>query len=317
MTLWRVKLAGLAGLCGVALAALAGGCGGRSGDDGRPRVALIMKARTNPFFARMEEGARAAAAQAGADLTVLSIERETDFDKQAGLIEDVVAQGVAALVIAPADSKAVVAPLLAAQAAGVRIVNVDNRIDRDAASQAGLRIDTFIGPDNEEGARRVVAFLLEQIGGKGKVAILEGIRGVDNAEARKRGFEKAAAAAGASVEVVARESAEWETDLAMQKMEGILQRVPDLDAVFCANDSMALGAIQAIQAVPREKPVRVAGYDNLQAAREAMAKGLLLATVEQHPEEMGRRGVLAALDLARGGSVAPEIVIETEVMTQP
>jgi ribose transport system substrate-binding protein len=296
---------------------LMAGCGGKETTSDGPRIALVMKARTNPFFARMEAGAREAAKAAGCDLTVLSIERETDFDKQAGLIEDMVAQGVDAILIAPADSKAVVAPLMGAQTKGIYIINLDNKIDAEAAEAAGLKVHCFVGPDNAAGAYKATSYLLDQMGSAGQIAILEGIRGVDNAEARKRGFMKAVEEAGDDVQLVASESAEWETEMAMEKTNGILQRFPDLAGLFCANDSMALGAIQAIAAMDKQEQVKVAGYDNLDAARDAMAKGLMVCTIEQNPESMGAIGVEKALDLIAGESVESVVPVETELITAP
>lgn len=300
------------------LAVVAGlmiGCGGREDSTNGPRIALVMKARTNPFFARMEAGAREAAERTGVQLTVLSIERETDFDKQAALIEDMVAQGVDAILIAPADSKAVVAPLMGAQSKGIYIVNLDNKIDAEVAGQAGLKVHCFVGPDNAAGAYKATRHLLERMGNQGEIAILEGIRGVDNAEARKRGFMQAVEEAGSAVQLVASESAEWETEMAMEKANGILQRFPDLAGLFCANDSMALGAIQAIAAAGKQQQVKVAGYDNLEAARDAMAKGALECTVEQNPEAMGAIGLQAALDLIAGKPVDSVVPVETELIT--
>ena len=310
-------------LAGLASILLLAGCdqGGSSGSGaastrpaGTTRVALIMKARTNPFFDRMASGAEAAAREAGIDLQVLAIDRETDHEKQAAQVETVTAQGVGAILIAPADSKAIIAPLLQAQARGIRIINLDNRVDREEADRAGLRIDTFIGPDNEEGARKSAAAMIEAIGGEGKVAMLEGIRGVDNAEARKRGFLKAVEATGGKIQVVAMDTGEWATEPAQKKMESILNTHKDLRGVFCANDMMALGVIQAIASAGRTGEIVVSAYDNLEAARQAIKAGRLLATIEQHPDKMGALGVEAARKLLSGEQVPDYIPVPTDLV---
>ena len=193
------------------------------GEAARPRIGLVMKARTNPFFARMHEGASRAAERLGADLKVWDLEKETHADKQAAHVETAISQGVQVILIAPADSKAIIAPLLQARAQGIKIINLDNRIDPVEAAKAGLKIETFIGPDNVEGARKSTAAMIEAMGGEGEVAMLEGIRGVDNAEARKRGFLEAVEAANGKVEIVAMDTAEWHLELAQEKMEGFLK----------------------------------------------------------------------------------------------
>jgi ribose transport system substrate-binding protein len=279
------------------------------------RIALLMKARTNPFFEQMAAGAERAASQLGVSLQVMAIDKETDTAGQAAQVETAIGQGVRVILIAPADSKAIIAPLLQAQARGIKIINLDNRIDPAAAKQAHLKVETFIGPDNAEGARKSTEALIEKIGGAGKLAMLEGIRGVDNAENRKKGFLQAVEAAGGKVQVVAMDTAEWATEPAQKKMEAILNSHPDLAGVFCANDMMALGAIQAIASAGKAGKVVVTGYDNLKAAQQAIRAGTLHATVEQHPDLMGELGVKMAIALAEGKTLAPETPVPTDPIT--
>jgi len=281
----------------------------------RPRIALIMKALTNPFFHTMELGARRAAKEHGVDLLVMSVDRETDFSKQGGLVENAISQGVDAILIAPADSKAIVSPLLDAQKRGIRIINLDNRIDPASAKGVGLKIETFIGPDNAEGAHKATRHLIKLIGGAGNVAMLEGIPGVDNAEQRKRGFEKAVAETKGKVKCVASESADWMTGPAQRKMAGILARHADIKGIFCANDSMALGAIQAVETAGKAGKVIIVAYDNLKAAQDAIRAGKMHGTIEQHPDLMGEKGVETALEILAGKTVPKEIPITTDLIT--
>lgn len=290
------------------------GAGGRL-DGNQPRIALIMKARTNPFFHTMEIGAKRAAEKHGVDLLVTSVDRETDFAKQGGLVENAISQGVDAILIAPADSKAIVSALLDAQKKGIRIINLDNRIDAAAAKASGLKVEAFIGPDNADGAYKATKHLITLMGGQGEAAMLEGIPGVDNAEQRKAGFKKAVAETKGEVQVVAFESADWMTEPAQRKMAGILARHPNLNGVFCANDSMALGAIQAVLTAGKGGKVAIVSYDNLKAAQDAIRAGNLHGTVEQHPDLMGEKGVEVALKILAGEKVAKEIPIPTDLVT--
>lgn len=280
------------------------------------RVALLMKARTNPFFDEMARGAENAAKENNVDLIVMAIDKETDTAGQAAQVETAISQGVQVILIAPADSKAIVAPLLQAQSHGIRIINLDNRIDAAAAQQANLKVEAFIGPDNREGARKSAEALFQAIGGKGKVAMLEGIRGVDNAENRKRGFLDAVKNTGDKISIAVMDTAEWATEPAQQKMEAILNTHPDLKGVFCANDMMALGAIQAIASAGKTGQVMVSGYDNLKPARQAIVAGTLVATVDQHPDLMGGKGVQAALSLIRGEAIPAEIAVPTDLVAK-
>ncbi len=286
----------------------------KPGSD-RPRIALIMKARTNPFFHTMELGAQRAAKEHHVELLVSSVDRETDFAKQGGLVENAISQGVDAILIAPADSKAIVSPLLKAQRQGIKIINLDNRIDPPAAKSVGLQVETFIGPDNAEGAYKVTRHLFKLMGGEGKVALVTGIPGVDNGEQRKAGFYKAVKETGDKIQVVAEESADWMTEPALKKMNGILARHPDITGVFCCNDSMALGAVQAIESAGKTGKIHVAGYDGIKAACDLIKAGKMHGTIEQHPDLMGERGVETALKLLAGESIPNEIPTPTDLIT--
>ncbi len=288
-----------------------------------PRIALLMKARTNPFFDKMAAGAERKAKELHVNLEVLAIDKETDSEKQAAQVETVTSKGVQAILIAPADSKAIIAPLLQAQQRGIKIINLDNRINADEAKKAGLKIEAFIGPNNVAGAHKSAAAMIEKIekdpsvavsSASRQVAMLEGIRGVDNAEARKKGFQEAVDATRGRVQIVAMDTGEWMTEPAQKKMESILNAHPDLKGVFCANDMMALGVIQAVASAGKTGKIIVASYDNLDAARQAIKAGSLYATIEQHPDKMGELGVEFALKAISGENIPAEIPVPTDLV---
>ena len=296
------------------------GCAGEGGEgEGGRRVALIYKATTNPFFQAMEQGARERAEELGVDLQVAGIESETDVDRQADLVRNMLNRQVEAMVIAPASSRGIVTPLLRAQAGGVPIVNIDNRINPEEAEKQGLKVETFIGPDNFEGAKKVGAYACDLIkkrlgeGETGRVLIVRGIDGVENAEARRRGFLAAVEEAG--MKVAGSQSAHWHTEEAQQVTSALLTANPKAHGILCANDKMALGAIAAVKARGLIGKIVIVGYDNIDLAREAMTRGEMHATVEQNPAMMGAMGVEAALK-ALGGEDLPEVTpVPTELIT--
>ncbi len=313
----RTTIAVVAG-AGIALLGLAG-CAGEGEPGAAPRIALIYKATTNPFFQAMERGARQKAEALGVRLEVAGIESETDADKQADLVRIMLNRGVDAIVIAPASSVGIVTPLLRAQERGVPVVNIDNRINVEEARRQGLKVATFIGPDNFEGARKVGAYACELIkkrlkpGQTGRVLILRGIDGVENAEARRRGFEAAVREAG--LQIADSQSAEWDTAKAQTAAAAMLSANPDVQGILCANDKMALGAIAAVKARGRLGEVVIVGYDNIDLAREAMRRGEMHATVEQNPDQMGAMGVEAALKALRGEALPEVIPVPTQLIT--
>jgi ribose transport system substrate-binding protein len=261
------------------------------------RLALIVKTRNNPFFDPMIKAAEAEAKALGVELEVQAPAQETDKERQFALVQDVIARGVDAVLIAPADSQGIVPALKQGQEKGALIVNLDNRVDPHAASEAGLELAAYVGADNRDGGKLAGEALVEALNGSGKVAVLEGIRGADNAEARKAGFQDAA---GGKLEVVASDAAEWDTQKAYSKLQSMLAKHPDLQGVFCANDKMALGAIKAISEAGKKGQVKVVGYDNIADVRPYLDSGEMHATIEQHPDLMGKYGVRAAVGILDG-----------------
>jgi ribose transport system substrate-binding protein len=207
-----------------------------------------------------------------------------------------VAEGVSALVIAPADSQALVATCKKAQDAGIVVVNIDNKLDADVLARRNLVIP-FVGPNNRAGAESVGKYVASRLKRGDKVAILEGVPGAYNAVERRIGFERAAEAAG--LVVAASQSAHWETAKANQIAASLLAEIPDLKAFLCANDSMALGAVAAIRAAGREGQVQVAGFDNISAARDLVKSGRMVATADQHGDQLAVFGIEYALEMLR------------------
>jgi ribose transport system substrate-binding protein len=276
------------------------------------KLALVVKTRNNPFFTPMIKAAEDEAKALGVTIEVQAPPQEDDKEKQFALVQDVVAKGVDALLIAPADSKGIVPALKQAQDKGVKVINIDNRVDADAARAAGLSPFSYVGADNEEGGALAGKALVEALGGKGKIVILEGIRGADNAESRRKGCERAVQP---MLDIVGRESAEWDTQKAYNKMQSLLAAHPDLDGAFCANDKMALGAAKAVAEADKKGKIKIVGYDNIDEVKPLLADGQMSATIEQHPDLMGKYAVLTAVGLLDGSAPAGrETLVGLEVI---
>jgi len=289
-------------IAGIAIVALFTSCGARDSDMGSSKVVLIMKALSNPFFARMADGAKEYAERLDVDLSVMGIDKETDVEKQIALVETQIVKRVGAIVIAPADSKALVGVLKKAIDRGIIVINIDNPLDKTVMAAKGVSIP-FVGSDNKQGAKMAGEYLIQKLGGSGKVALLEGIPGVINAELRKQGFLDACEEVAPAVEVVAQQTANWHTEEAYSVFSNMLTAHPEIDGVFAANDNMALGAVQAIKAKGLTGKIVVVGYDNLKAAQEAILEGSMAATIEQHPELMGGYGVELAKQALDGEQI--------------
>ncbi|MDX2030178.1 MAG: sugar ABC transporter substrate-binding protein [Blastocatellia bacterium] len=275
----------------------AAGCGTRT-ESGKPRIALVMKSLANEFFKTMEEGAAAHQRLHAAEYELIAggIKDELDVARQVELVEQMIAQRVSAVVIAPADSKSLIAVCQRAQAAGIVVINIDNKLDSAVLAERDIRIP-FVGPDNREGARLVGEHLARQLKPGDQVAILEGVPTAFNAIQRKAGFEDAMKAAGA--DIVSSQSGSWETARANQISAALLTEKPGLKALLCANDSMALGAVAALKAAGRTGQVRVVGFDNISAVRPLLKDGQMLATADQHGDQLAVFGIEYALEVLR------------------
>jgi ribose transport system substrate-binding protein len=279
-----------------------------------PRVALVMKSLANEFFLTMEKGAREHQAKNAAryELLASGIKDELDVNAQAGLVEDMIAQKADAIVLAPADSKALVAACKRAVDAGVVVVNIDNRLDAAALAERGLRIP-FVGPDNRKGARKVADYLARTLQRGDAVAIIEGVPTTFNAQQRKLGFQDAIEAAG--LRLAASQSGDWEMAKANQVAAALLGEHPQLKALLCANDNMALGAVAARKAAGKEAAVRIVGFDNISAVAELVKTGQVLATADQHAGELAAFGIEYALETLEKKSPPADRETPVELVT--
>jgi ribose transport system substrate-binding protein len=278
------------------------------------RIALVMKTLTNPFFIEMERGARTAETELGIDLLVKTAAQETSIEQQIAIVEELIRQKADAIVIAPGDSVKLIPVLKKAQDAGLPVVNIDNRLDADFGRTLGLRPVPFISVDNENGAYQAVRVLAAEATEPAKAAVIEGIRSASNAEARKAGALRAFAG-NPAVTVVAQETANWKIDEAYEVARAMFTREPDISLLFCANDMMALGAAKYIQEAGLAGKVRIAGYDALNDAVEAVKSGTLLATVDQQAGRQGYLGVVYADKMIRGETVPLETMVDVRVVT--
>ncbi len=301
----------------VLLGWFASGCGKSSERVGaaKLKIALVMKSLANEFFSTMAEGARKhhAAHATDYDLIVNGTKNETDLAEQVNIVEQMIVRQVNAIVIAPADSKALVTVLKRAKEAGVLVVNIDNKLDVDVLKQAGLSIP-FVGPDNRSGARKVGDQLATRLQRGDKVAIIEGIPTAFNGQQRRLGFEDAMKTAG--MNIVTTQSGNWEMDKANTVAAAMLSEHPDLKAILCANDNMALGAVSAIQAAGRIGKVLVVGFDNIGAIRPMLSDGRVVATADQHADQLAVYGIDAALKILKGEAPPADQTTAVDLITK-
>ncbi|KVW39057.1 sugar ABC transporter substrate-binding protein [Burkholderia ubonensis] len=261
---------------------------------GKPKVALVMKSLANEFFLTMENGAKEYQKHNAAqfDLVTNGIKDETDTASQIRIVEQMIVSKVDAIVLAPADSKALVPVVKKAVDAGIVVVNIDNRLDPDVLKAKHLNVP-FVGPDNRKGARKVGDLLAKKLKAGDQVGIVEGVSTTTNAQQRTAGFQDAMKAGG--MKVVSVQSGEWEIDKGNAVASAMLNEYPNLKALLCGNDNMAIGAVSAVRAAGKQGKVYVVGYDNINAIKPMLKDGRVLATADQYAAKQAVFGIDTAL----------------------
>ena len=299
------------------LAAAAGGGGGRGAPPAasapgsgaaKPVIGVSLLTRTHPFYQDLEAGLREAAARHGYDLTVQA--GEFDVARQKDQIENFIVSRVAAIVLAPCDSKSIGTTIQAANAAGIPVFTADI-----AVLAEGVQVVSHVASDNVAGGRLAADALAQALGGRGTVAIIDHPE-VESVIQRVRGFEERLAAAHPEMKVVAKLSGRGTKDMAFRTAEDILQSHPNLDGIFGINDDSALGALAAVEKAGRSGRVTIVGFDAIPEARAAIAAGKIYADVIQQPHEIGARTVDAVATYLAGQRVDPVTLIACQLFTR-
>lgn len=264
-----------------------------------PKVGLVMKSLANEFFKQMQAGAEDYAGK-NTDKFVfkaVGMKDERDFAAQVDAVENFVTQKYDIIVVAPADSKAMVTPLAKAVKAGVKVINIDVELDQAAKKAAGINL-AFFGPDNRAGARLAGDALARKLGAGAKVVILEGNPEADNAQQRKKGFMDSVKEG--KLQLLDSKTAHWETEEANTLMTNFLTQFHDIQGVMAANDSMALGVVKALDAAGKSGQIQVVGFDNIPAVQPLVRSGKMLATIEQYGARMAVIGIEYGLRELKG-----------------
>ncbi|MCO7739092.1 sugar ABC transporter substrate-binding protein [Brucella intermedia] len=280
----------------------------------KPKVGLVMKSLANEFFKQMQAGAEDYAAKNTDKFSFAAVgmKDERDFAAQVDAVENFVTQQFNVIVLAPADSKAMVTPVKKALEAGIKVINIDVALDEEAKKQAGVDL-AFFGPDNREGAKLAGLALAKELGKGGKVVILEGNPEADNAKERKKGFDDAVAEGGLTL--LDSKTAHWETEEANTLMTNFLTQYQDIQGVMAANDSMALGVVKALDAAGKSGQIKVVGFDNIPAVQPLIKDGKMLATVDQFGAQMAAMGIDYGLKELAGEKFSGWVTTDIKLIT--
>ena len=268
-----------------------GGGGDDSADDGKIVIGMTVPGMQFPFFVIMGEEARGKADELGVELIIHDSQNQSST--QVSGIENFVAQRVDAILISPITTDSQVSAIEAAAAGGIPVATVDRKANTDA-------VLLHVGADNVEGGRAAARYIIQELGGSGKVIQLEGTPGASAAIDRKAGFDEIMADSG--VEVVVSQTAEFSRSEGQRVMENLIQAYPDFDAVFGANDEMIIGAVEAMAASGINPADKITvGFDATPDAFAYIDEGKLDVTIDQFPGRQAGEAIQALYDYITAG----------------
>jgi ABC-type sugar transport system substrate-binding protein len=302
------KLLGTGLAAALALAASPLGAGSALAQDAGFSICVVHNNADHPSITAIVNGMNDEGAIYGAEITYF--DPAFDPQKQASMVEDCIARQAEVIAVNAVDPAAVVPVLKKASEADIPVImqNADTNEEGHAYTR------TFVGSQSYDQGYAVGEMITKATGGQGKMVIITGKPGQFDVVQRSAGLKKALADAGASLEILAEEPADWSKDKALTVMQDLLTRHPDINVVFGQDDPMALGALQAIEAAGVEG-IKVFGVNGNKDACEAIKAGKMYGTAMQLSYMVGVYTVRAAYDIVKGRQVPKTILAPTAPVT--
>lgn len=253
---------------------------------GGEKYAIVLKTLSSPFWQSMEKGVKAKAEELGITVDVYAANSEDDVEGQVTVAENLLSQGYVGIGVAPLSADNLVNFVSEANGKGILVSDIDEKINMDALASAGGSLVSFVTTDNKSIGKMAGDYIAQQIG-SGDVAIIEGKAGNASGEDRKAGAQEAFTAAG--LNVVDSQPADWDRTKAFDLATNLISKNKDLKAIYCCNDTMAMGAQEAV--ANSGKAIIVVGTDGNDDAIQSVKDGGLSATIAQNPAQVGARSL--------------------------
>jgi ribose transport system substrate-binding protein len=297
------------------MALLASGCKQKRAEQtedgeskGKGKIAVVISTLNNPWFVVLGNTAKERAEQLGYEATIF--DSQNDTAKESDHFDNIIAGSYSAILFNPTDADGSIENVRKAKEADIPTFCIDREINsKDVAV-------TQILSDNYSGCVELGQYFVKKMNGKGRYVELLGILGDNNTWNRSKGFHSVVDNYP-ELERVAQQSAEFDRTKAMEVLESILQANPDIDAVFCGNDAMAMGAYQALVAAGKADKVMVFGFDGAKDVIDSINEGKIIATGMQFPKKMARMAAEQADEYIKGKRDFPQKVpVAVELVTQ-
>lgn len=280
-----------------------------------PKIAIVLKTLANPFWVAMKEGIEEEAKKQKVQVDIYSVPTEGDIKAQADLLDSILQKDYDGLGVAPLTPVNLIPGVVRANKAGILVVNIDEAINSAELANQGGKVISFVTTNNVKVGAQAAQFVIKTVGQVGgEVAIIEGMSGNVSGNDRRDGF-RAEIAKVAGFKLVASQPGNWDRVTALNVASNMLQRFPNLKAIYCCNDTMALGAAQAVQNSGK-KGIVVVGTDGIPEAIAAIGEGRLTATVAQDPGEVGAESLRLLLAALSGKAVPARADVPSKLITK-
>jgi len=277
-------------------------CNHPAQNKGQLEVALLVSSLDNPFFKDMADSASYESEIL--DLKLRVMDSENDGSLEMDHIDYIIDQGMDGVLLNPTDSKESSASVKRLNEAGIPVLTIDRNVDSG-------NIVTFISSDNESGGRLAGEYIKQVLGNEGGLLIMEGIKGTDANTGRIKGVKEAISTS--EIKVVGQVVGDFDKETAYTVMKGAFAEFTGIDAVFAANDEMALGIVDAM--MDSGKDIIIVGFDGTQEGLNAVMNGYIAATIAQQPDVMVKTGLENLMKSIHGEEVKNRIAIPLKLIS--
>ena len=279
------------------------GCGNNTNSDTQ-KIGLIVSTLNNPFFVDLKTGIENQAKKLGYDVVVL--DSQNDPAKEVSNMEDISVKDVDVVLLNPVDSDSAIASVMVANNLDLPVITVDRAAN-------GGEVVSHVASDNAEGGKMAAQYLINQLGDNSNIVELEGIAGSSATRDRGAGFDNEIE--NSNLNIITKQSADFDRTKGLSVMENIIQSKGDIDAVFAQNDEMALGALKALQDANMDN-VLVVGFDATDDAVASVNKGEMSATIAQQPILIGETAVNLTHRFLSGETVEAFAPVELKLISK-
>ena len=285
---------------------LLGGCTSDKSADDTIQIAVIPKGTTHQFWKTIHAGANKAGEEQGVEIIWQGPQKEDDRQLQIQVVQNFISRGIDAIVLAPLDARSLAQPVEAAVKRGIPVVIIDSGLESEAHT-------SFVATDNYQGGVLAAERLNEVLGGEGNILMMRYQEGSASTTNREAGFLDRIKEVAPGLNMLSDNQYAGATiEKALQTAQNLLNRYPEVDGIFCPNESSLQGMLRALQTAGRAGEVKLVGFDANETLIAGMREGHIDGLAVQDPFTMAYTGVNTAVAVVKGETVEPRI--NTRVM---